>query len=267
MPTIDRRSFLAAAALLGAKPALAMSDGYPDVLGFPVPDMARISQTLWVKPLTEAIWITCFTFRIDGPIIVPANGLIIAHQSGTMLVDTGCNRDEGRQLLRLAKKLTGQPVARAIATHFHEDRTGGIEAMRAAHIPVFAHPYTVGLAQAYGEPVPQPVKGLERGPIVIGPVELFYPGPGHTRDNITVWHEKTKTLFGGCLLRPTIQKNIAGGIPGDDDLAVYPDTLRRLVTRYPNRSFTIPGHGPIEGDPLTWTQELAEAVRAKAAPR
>jgi hypothetical protein len=37
------------------------------------------------------------------------------------------------------------------------DRTGGIEAMRAANIPALAHPYTVGLAQAYGFPIPQPV--------------------------------------------------------------------------------------------------------------
>jgi len=263
--TLSRRGLLAAIAAFSATPAWATSDGAPDILGLPVPDMRRVSRTLWIKSLTTNVWITCFTFEIEGNVIVPANGLIIADRSGATLVDTGCTRDEGEQLLHLARDVTGQRVTRAIATHFHDDRTGGIEAMRAANIPVLAHPYTVGLAQAYGFPIPQPATGLERGPVVIEPVELFFPGPGHTRDNITVWHGESRTLFGGCLLRPTIQNDIAGGTPGDSDLAAYPATLARLAERYPTRQFTIPGHGPIAGDALAWTQHLAQT--AAGAPQ
>src|SRR4030095_7202882 len=97
------------------------------------------------------------------------------------------------------------------------------------------HPYSVGLAQAAGFPVPQPVKGLEKGLVPLGPVELYYPGAGHTRDNITVWHQETRTLFGGCLLRATTDKSI-GNRP-DADMTAYPGTIEQLATPHPARAF------------------------------
>ena len=93
--TLSRRSLLAAIAAFSTTPAWATSDGAPDILGLPVPDMRRVSRTLWIKSLTTHVWITCFTFEIEGNVIVPANGLIIADRSGAILVDTGCTRDEG----------------------------------------------------------------------------------------------------------------------------------------------------------------------------
>lgn len=86
--TLSRRSLLAAIAAFSATPAWAISDGAPDILGLPVPDMRRVSRTLWIKSLTTNVWITCFTFEIEGNVIVPANGLIIAGRSGAILVDT-----------------------------------------------------------------------------------------------------------------------------------------------------------------------------------
>ena len=37
--------------------------------------------------------------------------------------------------------------------------------------------------------------------------EPFYPGPGHTEDNIVVYFRKRNLLFGGCLLKTMRQKN------------------------------------------------------------
>jgi metallo-beta-lactamase class B len=252
--------FLAAAAAFGAVPAWA-KDGAPDLWELPVRGMERIGPTLWMRPLVDGVWITCFTFEAAGLGWIPCNGLIIAAQPGPTIVDTGCNREQGELLLQLARRLTGHGAAQAIATHYHEDRTGGIEAMRAANVPVFAHPYSVGLAQAYGLPVPQPVKGLEKGPVTIGPVELFYPGAGHTRDNITVWHAQTRVLFGGCLLRATSDRGI--GNLDDADIDAYARTVARLAERYPQRRFVVPGHGSMAGDAVTWTQERVRAALAE----
>jgi len=252
---MDRRTFLASIAVLGSRQSWGASDGAPDEDGLwqlPVPDMERISPTVWVKQLTPGIWITGFTFKTPDLGYVPCNGLIIAAQPGPTIVDTGNTRDQGELLVSTAKRLTGKPVMQAIATHYHIDRTGGIAAMSAANIPVFAHPYSVGLAQAAGFPVPQPVKGLEKGPVQLGPVELYYPGAGHTRDNITVWHQDSRTLFGGCLLRATTDKSI--GSRADADMTAYPSTIEQLAKRYPDRQFTIPGHGTIAGDALSWTR-------------
>jgi CRISPR-associated Cas5-like protein len=73
--------------------------------------------------------------------------------------------------------LTGQAATQAIATHFHADRTEGIEAMHAANVAVFAHPFTVGLAQAYSFPVPQAVKGLRKGRLDLGIKNSSIPAP------------------------------------------------------------------------------------------
>jgi metallo-beta-lactamase class B len=32
-------------------------------------------------------------------------------------------------------------------------------------------------------------------------LQAYYPGAGHTRDNIVVWVPQDKVLFGGCLIK------------------------------------------------------------------
>jgi metallo-beta-lactamase class B len=258
---MNRRAFLAPIVVLGSRSAWAASDGAPDLWELPVPDMERLSPTVWVKQLVGGIWITCFTFKTPDLGYVPCNGLIIAAPPGPTIVDTGNTRDQGKLLVRTAKRLTGKSATQAIATHYHGDRTGGIAAMRDAKIPVFGHPYTVGLAQAYDLPMPQPVKGLEKGAVQLGPVELYYPGAGHTRDNITVWHQESRTLFGGCLLRATSDKGI--GNREHADMGAYPGTIERLTEKYPDRQFIIPGHGTSAGDALTWTRSRLSAALAR----
>lgn len=250
---LSRRAVLAAL-IVGAAPAHAVN-GEPDWLQLPVDGMERVRSSVWVKRLTRDVWITCFTFDAGGRLgWVPCNGLIIAGEPGPTIVDTGNNREQGELLLQIAAHVAGAPAAQGIATHYHGDRTGGIEAMRAAQVPVYAHPYSVGLAQAYGQPAPAPVSGLDKGPITLGPVELFYPGAGHTRDNITVWHAESGVLFGGCLLRATTDNGI--GNLSDADIDAYPASIARLIERYPQRRFTIPGHGSMAGDALEWTRQL-----------
>ena len=255
--TTDRRMLLAGTlALAVAGPARAR-DGAPDLWELAVEDMERIAPTLWVRGLAEGVWITSYTFDAGDLGWIPTNGLIVAAETGPVMVDTGATREQGALLIALAERLTGARPARAVVTHFHADRTGGIEAFRSAGIPVVAHPFTVGLAQAYGMPVPDALAGLEKGPVEVGPLELFYPGPGHTRDNVTAWHEPSRTLFGGCLLRATTDRQL--GSAGDADFAALPGTLARLDTRYPARRVVIPGHGSMAGDALTWTRSLAAA--------
>lgn len=254
---VHRRTLFAAVAALGLRP-LRAADGAPDLFELPVAGMERLSRTVWVKELTAAVWITCFTFHTTDFGDVATNGLIVADDAGPVIVDTGANKEQGALLVSTAKRLAGKPATSAVVTHFHSDRTGGIDALRDANIPVFAHPYTVGLAQAYDMPVPQPLKGLEKAPLRLGPLELFYPGPGHTRDNITVWHQKTRTLFGGCFLRAITDKGI--GSRADADLHAYPASVARLAERYPERRFSIPGHGTMAGDALTWTQKRVSGL-------
>lgn len=258
---MSRRAFVGATASLAAVPARAARDGAPDIWELPVEKMERVDPTVWVAKLAPSLWVTCFTFDTPDLGWVPCNGLIIASGSGATIVDTGNSWQQGKVLLDAARRLTGEPVRQAIVTHFHNDRAGGIAAMATADVPVLAHPFTVGLAMAYGERVPQPVRGLEKDAVDFGAFELFYPGPGHTRDNITLWHKDTSCLFGGCLLRATTDKQI--GSRGDADMDHYLSTVDRLAKRYPGRKISVPGHGSIAGDAVAWTRTRVEAASAK----
>jgi metallo-beta-lactamase class B len=245
-------------AAVGVAPQAKAKDGAPDSWEFPVEGMERVAKTVWVKELTRGIWVTCFTFDTSDLGWVPCNGLIVADAGGPIIVDTGNNAEQGEVLLAQTKRLTGRAATQAIATHFHNDRTGGGVAMRAANVPVYAHPFSVGLAQAYGFPAPTPLKGLEKGPVNVGSLEVFFPGAAHTRDNITVWHKDTATLFGGCMIRATTDKGV--GSKADADMASYPLAVDRLIQCYPDRRITVPGHGSAAGDALAWTRQLLAAL-------
>ena len=258
---ISRRKLIAGAACLMAAPAHAARDGAPDWLELPIGGMERLDANVWIAKIAANLWVTCFTFYAGGLGWVPCNGLVIGAPSGTTIIDTGNTAQQGEILLDAAQRVSGAPVKQAIATHFHGDRTGGTAAMLGKGIPVLGHPFTVGLAMAYGEPVPQGIRGLEKDAVDFGTFELFYPGPGHTRDNITVWHRENKCLFGGCLLRATTDRQI--GSRSDADMTNYLSTLDRLVKRYPGRRLTIPGHGAVAGDAVEWTREKIKETIAR----
>ena len=40
-------------------------------------------------------------------------------------------------------------------------------------------------------------------------IEAFYPGPGHSPDNIVVWIPEARVLFGGCLVKSAGAKGLA----------------------------------------------------------
>ncbi len=254
MHSPSRRAILTASLAAFASPALAV-EGAPDIWELAFEDMERVTPDVWFKNLTPSLWVTSFTFDAGAPLgWIPCNGLIVADAEGPIIVDTGNNREQGETLLAIAQRGAGRPAVRAIATHFHADRTGGSDAMHAAGVPVYAHPFSVGLAEAYGFPAPAPVRGLEKEPVTMGPLELFFPGAGHTRDNITVWHSESRTLFGGCLLRATTDNQL--GNMSDGDTAAFPATIARLAARYPERRIVIPGHGSATGDGVAWTERL-----------
>ena len=59
----------------------------------------------------------------------------------------------------------------------------------------------------------------------------YYPGPGHTSDNITVGIDGTDIAFGGCLIKDSKAKSL--GNLGDADTEHYAASAARLVRRSP----------------------------------
>ncbi len=264
----SRRSFLAfgcaccGSALAGPLAAIAAAPdpgtaGLPQALELGAPGMTRIARTAWVKRIAPGLWLYTCTSVIEGGFWYPANGLVLDRPGGSLMVDTTWNAEQAGTLLDWADKTLVHPVRRAAATHFHRDRTGGIDGLAKRGVETFAHPLTCVLARKAGLPVPRPIEAFRRGrgPHGFGEgCELFFPGPGHTRDNIVAWLGAQKVLFGGCFLKSITSTGL--GNLADADVTAWPASLDRVKTRYPRPAITIPGHGTIAGDAVDWTMKL-----------
>ena len=96
-----------------------------------------------------------------------------------------------------------------------------------------------------------------------GGIEVFYPGAGHTPDNVVVAVPRAGILFGGCLIRPAGAQNL--GNTTDADVAAWADSVRAAAARYPAARLVVPSHGVPGGRGLLdHTIALADAARAGA---
>ena len=138
-------------------------------------------------------------------------------------------------------------LTRAIITHSHHDRIGGAAALQRRGIPFLAHPLTQRFASEQGLPVPDTLAGIGSAgdAVQIGSVEVFYPGPGHARDNIMVWLPESGILFGGCAVRAA--SAAALGNVAHADTVAWPSSIQRAQQRYTTARMVVPGHGDAGG--------------------
>jgi metallo-beta-lactamase class B len=221
-----------------------------------VPRMLDIGSDVSVARLASRVWVHTTVANLSGT-LMPANGLLVERERDAVLIDTGWTPRQTAALMSWTAA-RGKPIALALVTHFHGDRLGGMSALEAASIPVSGNPLTVGLAMEHGYDPPDPLVGVDAAPQRFADVgEAFFPGAGHTRDNLTFALAEYGIVFGGCLVR-----TIAAPTLGNLDDAVLADwyaSLRAVQTRYRSATIVVPGHGKIGGDPIGHTLNLLAA--------
>jgi metallo-beta-lactamase class B len=218
-----------------------------------------LSDGVSVRRLAPGVWIhTTLAGEDFGR--YPANGLVVEDGEGSLLVDSGWNPQQAERLLAWAQEELRRPVRAAVVTHFHNDRLGGAQALLSRGLPVYGLEETARLAAASQTPVPSRTFAEQQR---LGPIELFFPGAGHSRDNLVVWHRSSSVLFGGCFVKDAAAKNL--GNVADADLAAWPSSLDRTRAHAPQVRIVVPGHG-LPGGPelLLRTQDL---LSERAAPR
>ncbi len=205
--------------------------------------------------LNERLWVHK-TYMDIGGVGTPSNGLIAITSDGLFLVDTPWNNEQTGVLLKLAKDVFKQDITDAVITHAHADRIGGIDTLLENDIEVRCIGLTAKEAEKNGFTKPGTIIG-EEAAFSVGDIDIetYYPGRGHSPDNITVWFPRYKVLFGGCLLKSLDSKD-KGSIT-DADLEQWSSSVRKLVDKYPDAEVVIPGHGQWGGlDILKHTEEL-----------
>lgn len=72
-------------------------------------------------------------------------------------------------------------------------------------------------------------------------VEIYYPGPTHTYDNLVVYIPSKKILFGGCMVLSSDTEKV--GYIKDGNIEEWPLSLERVMEKYKAVEIVVPGHG------------------------
>lgn len=198
-----------------------------------------------------------------------ANIGFIVGDDAVAVIDTGGAVIIGQRLKKAIAKITEKPIRYVINTHEHPDHIFGNAAFVAPGVTFVGHK---NLPRAIAERGPHYIQTLSvaMGDALIKDVKLVPPTllvdqgkemqldlghrilllhawpPMHTDCDLTIFDEKTKTLFTGDLVFlqhvPVIDGSIIGWLAAMDQLAGIPARL------------AIPGHGSIGVD---WPQALA----------
>lgn len=173
--------------------------------------------------------------------LIPANGMYLVTKAGVVLFDTPWDSTQFQPLLDRIQEQHQQDVTVCIATHWHSDRTEGLEYYREKGIATF----TTALTDEWSKK-----NDKKRAQFLIRQdttfqvgqysFETYYPGEGHTADNIILWFPSEKILYGGCLIKGTDAENL--GFLGDANIQTYEATLRNVQAKCPNPKHTIVSH-------------------------
>lgn len=181
------------------------------------------------------------TYNLYKGTPVPANGLYVVTNDGVIMIDSPWDTTQFQPLLDSIRAKHKKNVTVCIATHFHEDRTGGLAYYKQQGIKTYTTKQTDELSKA---------RGMKRAEFLMTKDTTFtvgqysfqaiYPGPGHAPDNIVVWFGKEKVLYGGCLIKSTDDSTL--GNLGDANVKEYANTLRKVQAACKNPRHIIPGH-------------------------
>lgn len=198
----------------------------------------------------------------DEKTFYPANSMFVRTPAGIVLLDTPWNDDQTEALLKKLETLYHEKVIACINTHWHADRVGGVNTLTAHHISTWASAATVAACQANGKPTPAHAFTKDTSFMFGGvPLQTFYPGAGHTADNIVVYVPQDQVLFAGCFLKSGKATSI--GYTGDADLKAWAGSVEKLEKKFPDASIVVPGHESLKGNPYKKTLELIEKANKR----
>lgn len=204
-------------------------------------ERASDSSLVELNKISSNLWMHTTYANYEG-FRTPSNGIVCVTHEGIILVDTPWNNEQTEVLMTMLSDIFQKEIEVAVITHAHEDRIGGISALLDSGVDVRSTEKTAFEAEKLGFKKPKPLLDLEPVVSLGGQMaEIYYPGEGHTADNITVFFPEDKVLFGGCLIKSMDAKG--KGNTRDGNLLEWPKSVLKVMDRYADAVVVIPGHG------------------------
>ncbi len=221
------------------------------------------NERLQLSHLTGDFYIYT-TYNIYEGNKIPANGMYLVTDEGVVLFDTPWDSTQFQPLLDSIASRHHKKVIACIATHWHSDRTEGLAYYKQQGIKTYTTVLTDELCKKNDKKRAEFLMAND-SLFTIGQYtfETFYPGEGHTADNIVIWFAKEKILYGGCLIKGADAKNL--GYLGDANTATYYTTLKKVQEKFPHPAYIIIAHSDWSNNhSLEHSIRLAKKLRRKS---
>jgi|GEM_PF-279343 len=225
-----------------------------------------ITPDLSIQKVREKVYVVihCFPWSCNSLLVEMNDGQLV-------LIDTPNTPEATRDLLQwIGKRFVDRKIT-AFNAHFHADCLGGNQALLEKNIKIYGSELTAKMIAERGEDVrtqaisgltgpenqryreayekmpyiaPTPLSGLEDGRSLDfngEKLEIYYPGEAHAPDNLVLYFPHKQILFGGCMVKSIDSKTI--GNTSDANLKAWPQSIQKVIERYPEADLVIPGHG------------------------
>ena len=202
---------------------------------------------LQIKKIKEGLYKHTSYKRYDAYGWVDSNGLIVIKDKQAVIIDTPWSETETAELAQWIET-KGFTLKASISTHFHEDRTAGIAWLNKQAIPTYASELTNNILESKNQTKASQEFKEKKFNMFGSLLEVYFPGEGHTIDNLVVWLPDHKILFGGCLVRSLDWQSL--GNAADANVTQWADSIRNIQNTFPSIDFIIPGHGEMGGDDI-----------------
>lgn len=236
-------STLACASFSPAPPAIFTTESLPETSADPPTEVT-------LTRLSDGLWLHTSTRELERVGSFPSHGLLVEQPGGGLLIDGAWGPAATVELLAQIQRELGHLPRAAIISDFHDDRAGGTAQLEAAGIEVWSSPGIIARLHAASESAPAHAlaQPLWSGTLADVAVEVWFPGAGHSPENLVVWLPDQRVLFGGCLLRAYESRGL--GNLQDAELDAWAPTLRALRDRYADAQLVVPSHGDAGGPQL-----------------
>lgn len=173
--------------------------------------------------------------------LTDANAMYLVTNNGVVVIDAPWDPKQFQPFLDSIEAKHHQKVVLAIATHSHADRAGGLAFFKSKGIKTYTSKLTDQILKANKEARAENTFSKDTT-FTVGQYKIntYYPGAGHTKDNILIWFGKDQVLFGGCFVKSTEASNL--GNISESNLKAWPGNIQKTKKKYPNTKFVVTGH-------------------------
>lgn len=194
-----------------------------------------------------------------------ANAMYLVTDKGVVLFDAPWDKTQFQPLLDSIKSRHQKDVVMYFATHSHEDRAAGLGFYGQKGIITYTIKATDRLLKNKNEGRSKFVIPNDTV-FAIGKYkfEVYYPGQGHAPDNIVVWFDNEKLLYGGCFVKSA--EAIDLGYLGEANVDEWEKSIKRVQAKFKNPKYIIPGHEDWTNiESLNHTLKMVQEFKTKKA--